>query len=133
MVKTDERQRIRDAMDRLLLGSPIRSSGALNVVTLAEEADVKRHYLTHKHTDLREEFYARVKAQGKVPESEIVLRSQLVELNTLTARLKEEKKSLEGEVAILRRMVNVLELEKARAETALNQVLDGRVTPIRGG
>jgi len=51
MPDTDQRQQIRDAMDRLLSGKPVRSDGALTVVALAEEADLKRHLLTHRHPD----------------------------------------------------------------------------------
>jgi len=46
------------AIERLLAGTPLRSSGALDIVTLAEEAGVKRNKLTHKHTDLKDLFYA---------------------------------------------------------------------------
>ncbi len=50
--RTAERKSIRAAIDRLLVGTPLRSDGALTVVSLAAEADVKRHVLTHRHTDL---------------------------------------------------------------------------------
>ena len=62
-----ERRLIRDAMARLLDGDPIRSDGKLTVKSLAAEAGLKRWYLTHKHTDLRDEFYDRVRAQGTTP------------------------------------------------------------------
>lgn len=51
---TAERDAIKAAAARLLVGTPVRSTGALTVVALAEEADVKRHVLTHRHTDLKE-------------------------------------------------------------------------------
>ena len=54
-------------MDRLLTGQPLRTAGALTIVELAQEADVKRHLLTHRHTDLKDEFNARVRAQQHVP------------------------------------------------------------------
>jgi hypothetical protein len=49
-------------------------------VSLAVEADIKRHALTHKHTGLKDRFYARVKAQDSVPASETALREQNAEL-----------------------------------------------------
>ena len=66
----DERSEIEAAMDRLLNGTPLRSDGKLTIVSLAAEAGVKRHVLTHKHTDLKDLFNARVKAQHSVPASE---------------------------------------------------------------
>jgi hypothetical protein len=77
MTTDRERGQIHAAMDRLLAGTPLRSDGALTVVSLAVEADVKRHVLTHRNTDLKDEFYARVRAQGRVPASEQELRDEL--------------------------------------------------------
>ena len=63
MTTSHERDQIRAAMTRLLEGTPARSDGALTVIALAAEADLKRHVLTHRHTDLKDEFYARVRAR----------------------------------------------------------------------
>jgi hypothetical protein len=63
----DERAAIEAAMNWLLDGIPLRSDGRLTIVSLAAEAGVKRHVLTHKHPDLKDRFYARVKAQDSVP------------------------------------------------------------------
>jgi chromosome segregation ATPase len=76
----DERREIQAAMDRLLNGTPLRSDGKLTIVSLAAEAGVKRHALTHKHTDLKDQFNARAKAQHSVPASETALREQIEEL-----------------------------------------------------
>ena len=59
-----ERERIRAAMDRILAGSPERSNGELTVVALAIEADVPPNALTQRHTDLKNEFYLRIKGVG---------------------------------------------------------------------
>jgi hypothetical protein len=72
----DERAEIQAAMGRLLDGTPLRPDGKLTIVSLAAEAGVKRYVLTHKHTDLKDLFYARIKAQQSVPASEIALREQ---------------------------------------------------------
>ena len=53
------RQQILAAMDRLLAGEPLRSSGRLSVSQLAVEAGVGRWHLTHQHVDLKELFQAR--------------------------------------------------------------------------
>ena len=58
-----ERAAIQAAADRLLAGTPLRSTGELTVVQLAAEASVKRWLLTHKHRDLTEQFQARAKAR----------------------------------------------------------------------
>ncbi|MDP7739647.1 MULTISPECIES: hypothetical protein [Mycobacterium] len=55
-----QRQQIRDAMDRLIAGTAVHSDGKLTIKSLAEEAPVKRWVLTHRHTDLQDEFRARI-------------------------------------------------------------------------
>lgn len=57
MTNEHEREATTAAIRRLLAGTPLRSSGALDIVTLAEEAGVKRNTLTHKHTDLKDLRY----------------------------------------------------------------------------
>ncbi|NIY69385.1 hypothetical protein [Streptomyces malaysiensis] len=54
---------ITDAMVRLLIGAPLHSDGKLTVVSLAAEAGLRRNKLTHKHTGLKDLFYALVKAR----------------------------------------------------------------------
>jgi hypothetical protein len=49
----DERAAITAAMARLFAGTPTRSSGNLDILTLAKEAGPKRNKLTHRHTDLK--------------------------------------------------------------------------------
>lgn len=76
-----EREAISEALARLFAGAPIRSSGNLDILTLAEEAGLKRNKLTHKHTDLRDAFYAERARREGVSEREIKLREQITELN----------------------------------------------------
>ena len=59
----DEATALTQAMARLLLGAPLRSDGKLTVKTLAEEAGLKRNKLTHKHTGLKDLFYALVNSR----------------------------------------------------------------------
>ncbi|MFE7352476.1 hypothetical protein ACFU8Q_04570 [Streptomyces sp. NPDC057543] len=106
-----ERENIRAAMDRLLAGTPLRSDGALTVLALAVEADVKRHVLTHRHTDLKDEFYARVRAQGQVPDSERKLREELRKTKERLAEVIKENKRQQAEIEMFARVVNVLTVE----------------------
>ena len=82
----DEREAITEAMRRLFAGTPIRSSGNLDIVTLAEEAGLRRNKLTHKHTDLRDAFYAERAKRAGVSEREIKLQEQVAELLTAPQR-----------------------------------------------
>ncbi|MGW6262491.1 hypothetical protein [Streptomyces sp. NPDC055085] len=106
-----ERENIRAAMDRLLAGTPLRSDGALTVLALATEADVKRHVLTHRRTDLKDEFYARVRAQGHVPDSERKLREELTKTKERLAEVIAENKRQQAEIDMFARVVNVLTME----------------------
>lgn len=51
-----QRAAILAAADRLLTGTPDRSTGNLSVIQLAIEADVKYWVVAQKHTDLRDHF-----------------------------------------------------------------------------
>ena len=127
----DERRAIRDAMDRLFAGKALYSDGKLTVKSLAVEARVKRWVLTHKHTDLKDEFYARIAAQGSVPDAIRVLHEQISELKK---DRKQDRADLREAVATTKhfaRVVQVLTLENAQLEARLNGEAP-RVTPMRG-
>ncbi|MDX3410596.1 hypothetical protein PV708_30990 [Streptomyces sp. ME02-6977A] len=128
--RTAERAGIRAAMDRLLAGTPLRSDGALTVLSLAAEADVKRHVLTHRHTDLKDEFYARVRAQGQVPDSERKLRQELEKTKERLVEVLEENKQLKAEAEAFARIINVLELENDQLKG--KQGRTNTVIPIAG-
>ncbi|GAA0895061.1 MULTISPECIES: hypothetical protein [Streptomyces violaceusniger group] len=109
----DERSRIRTAMDRLLAGQPTCSNGSLTVVALAAEAGVHRMALQKRHADLKEEFYARVRAEThQTPEVEKRLRKEVVRLKEALkdsraaeaeSRHRAEQMALAAAVLILRR------------------------------
>ncbi|MDT0484084.1 MULTISPECIES: hypothetical protein [Streptomyces] len=111
MSPDNERETIRAAMDRLLAGTPLRSDGALTVLALAAEADVKRHVLTHRHTDLKDEFYAKVRAQRHVPDSERKLREELRKTKERLAEVIAENTRQQAEIETFARVVNVLTIE----------------------
>lgn len=99
---TDERTRIRAAMDRLLAGRPTASDGALTVVALAAEAGVHRMALQKRHADLKAEFYERVRTETKQPpESEQRLRRAVSDLKETVAAQKAEITALRHQVTQL--------------------------------
>ncbi|WP_221936652.1 hypothetical protein [Skermania sp. ID1734] len=128
----NHRAEIRAAMDRLLAGTPLRSDGALTIVSLAAEADIKRHLLTHRHTDLKDEFYARVRAQHHIPASEQQLRTELQALKTKLARVNRSNAELRETIEAFARIINVLTTENTQLTHRLHQDTHS-VTPLRRG
>jgi hypothetical protein len=53
---------------------PSSPTEPLTIVALAVEAGVPRNALTQRHTDLKNEFYDKVRARGGTPDSEQRLR-----------------------------------------------------------
>ena len=107
-----ERQIIRDAMKRLLDGDPIWSlEGKLTVKSLAVEANVKRWLLTLKHTDLKDEFYERVRLQNATPTAvrELLARISLMEKDQ--ALIREALRDAREKNGVLARALAVLALE----------------------
>ncbi|GAB2460330.1 hypothetical protein [Streptomyces incanus] len=103
----DERARIREAIDRLLAGTPTASDGSLTVKALAIEAGVHRMALMKRHVDLKNHFYERVRSEtSQIPESERKLR----ETNT---RLRQMVKDQNAEIEELRQQVTLLTLASA--------------------
>ena len=131
-----ERDRIRAVMDRILDGTPERSNGALTVVALAIEAGVPGNALTQRHTDLKDEFYQRIKERGADNADEARLRATIARLRKTIASKNKELAQLRADVLALVRPVNqlTLELQETRAEvTAPGNVtrLDSRRVPAR--
>jgi hypothetical protein len=115
----DERDRIRAAMDRILAGAPRHSNGALTIVALALEAEVPRNALTQRHTDLKNEFYERIKDRGHTLEVEARLRATIAKLNKTIASKNIELTRLRADVPALVRALNQLTLENQNLRTAL--------------
>lgn len=105
------RRTIRDAMTRLVGGHPIRSDGKLTVKSLAEEAGIKRWVLTHKHTDLQDEFRAMADGVGGEPDVVLRLREQIAEQDGVIARQRVEIHELTTDRNQLERIVNILSIE----------------------
>jgi chromosome segregation ATPase len=129
----DERAEIQAAMGRLLDGTPLRSDGKLTIVSLAAEAGVKRHVLTHKHTDLKDLFYARIKAQQSVPAGEIALRGQNDELRRKLDDMRAERDECKQAADALARALNVLTAENDKLRRQISRIsspaMPARLTP----
>ena len=106
-----ERAQIRAAMDRILAGAPERSNGALTIVALAIEAGVPRNALTQRHTDLKNEFYQRIREAGADNGDEARLRATIARLRQTIASKNKELAQLRADVPALVRAVHQLTLE----------------------
>ncbi|GGP61865.1 hypothetical protein GCM10010287_51820 [Streptomyces variabilis] len=126
-----EIQMITDAMVRLLVGAPLRSDGKLTIKTLAEEAGLRRNKLTHKHTGLKDLFYALVKAQQGPPrpftdkEREVSDKQK----KDLT-RVRAERDGLRTKIQQMARIIHVLEVENHHLRESAGT--DGIVRVMRG-
>jgi len=112
-----ERDAIQAAIQRLLAGTPSRSTGALTVLQLAAEAGVKRWVLTHKHPDLRKAFEDQRQAANGVPAAYQHLHGQIADLEAANARLRADNAELAERVdtyaQVIRELTATLEAERA--------------------
>jgi uncharacterized coiled-coil DUF342 family protein len=117
----NERAEIEAAMGRLLEGIPLRSDGKLTIVALATEAGLKRHVLTHKHTDLRDRFNAKVKAQHAVPAVDAAVREEITGLCGKLDELRRERDEYKHAAEALARALNVLASENDTLRSQLSR------------
>jgi len=115
----DERARIREAMQRIFDGTAHSSTGALTIVALAQEAGVPRNALTQRHTDLRNQFYQRVKERGATPDVEVRLREQVAKLKKTVANKDKELTRLRADVPALVRVINQITAENTELRETL--------------
>jgi len=123
--RTAERNAIEAAMQRLLAGTPTRSTGALTVVQLAAEAGVKRWVLTHKHPDLRKEFEAARESVNGIPAAFQTLQAKVDDLEVANKRLREHNNELTERNEIYAQVIHALTSELAefrRAQTLPSNV-----------
>ncbi|WP_327071997.1 hypothetical protein [Kitasatospora sp. NBC_01302] len=113
-----ETHAITDAMIRLLAGVPLHSDGQLTVKSLAEEAQLKRHKLTHKHTGLKDLFYALVRSQDHRPRIAQRLKEDNEQLRGQLASLRDERRELKERLATFARVIHVLEVENDQLRQA---------------
>jgi hypothetical protein len=113
-----EIQAITDAMIRLLVGIPLRSDGQLTIKSLAEEARLRRNKLTHKHTGLKDLFYALLHAQHGRPKLADELTKQNDQLRAKLSKVSAERDTLQAQVKHLARVIHVLEVENHQIREA---------------
>lgn len=107
------RKKIVAAMDRLIAGKPLRSTGRLNVSQLAIEAGVPRWHLTHQHVDLKETFQTRVQAEGKTPAPFRGAAAAFDDLQEAHRALQARCAELEGRIKLYANVIQVLTTESA--------------------
>jgi AcrR family transcriptional regulator len=127
----DERDRIRDAMTRIVNGTPEHSTGALTIVALAQEAGVPRNALTQRHTDLKNDFYQHVQQRGGPSELETRLRETIAKIKATIQNKNRELNQLRADVPALIRVVNQLSLENHQLREQLTATDAGKITAIR--
>lgn len=98
-------------MDRLIDGKPLYSDGKLTIKSLAEEARVKRWVLTHRHTDLQDEFRARLASTNAEPPILRALREEKADALERVKRLTADVTALTATIHQLERIIHVLALE----------------------
>lgn len=118
------RRKILAAMDRLISGKPLRSSGRLNVSQLALEAGIARWHLTHQHIDLKERFQAEVKSATAAKRQSNSASTELEDLKTKLAAVQQYCRELELKVALYANVIQTLSLEKSSAEKGARKVTE---------
>jgi hypothetical protein len=126
-----EIEAITDAMIRLLVGTPLRSDGQLTIKSLAQEADLKRNKLTHKHTGLKDLFYALVRMQDARPKVVDDLKRKNDELQHQLTRLRAEHNQLRTDFQQLVRVLHVLEAENQQLRQSAGSDGVVRVLPVQ--
>jgi hypothetical protein len=123
------RRAIRDAMDRLVAGKALHSDGKLTVKSLAEEARVKRWHLTHRHTDLQDEFRARIANTSVEPPAVRAMQEEKVEATKKVRALTTDVTALTATIHQLERIIQVLALENQQLRSGGPDLR--KVVPLR--
>lgn len=116
-------------MDRLIDGKTLYSDGKLTIKSLAEEARVKRWLLTHRHTDLQEEFRARIANTEVEPPAIRALQEQKAQVAKKAKALAADVTALTATIHQLERIIQVLALENH--ELRSGGASQHKVVPLR--
>lgn len=119
------RKAILEAMLRIIEERPLQVQvGAHSVVALAQEAQIKRHWLTQRHTDLKDRFifiknnYLEPPTPVDEDERQAALLQQISELETRLAAVIEERNKWKASAQLFIRSMNVQEVDlAAKAQT----------------
>lgn len=107
---------IMEAMMRVLSGQPnLAKPGDLTITAVATEAQLKRHHLTHKHTDLKDLFY-RLRDQHGSPASEqkAAAAAEVAALKKKLAEAREDARKWKSTAHTFARAINVLTIENTQ-------------------
>ena len=118
------------AADRLLTGTPRRSTGNLSVVQLAIEADVKYWVVAQRHIDLRDHFQQLARAAGNTPAAFRKTIDVHDQLKAELDRLRQHCEGLEQIVSTYATVINELALENEALREQIGQPTSS-VTPFR--
>jgi len=125
-----ERDAIQAAIRRLLNGTPIRSSGHLTIIALAQEAGLRRNKLTHKHLDLRDQFRAEVARHDGVSQREIELRDEIAQLTARMVNIKQERDDYRTTSEIFARSMHVLTIENENLRKEITKTRSATIVPM---
>lgn len=107
------RKKIVAAMDRLMAGKPLRSTGRLNVSQLAVEAGIARWHLTHQHIDLKEMFQAHIRNEGTTPAPYRGTAAAFDDLQQAHRALQAHCTELEQKITLYANVIQLLTTERA--------------------
>ncbi|MGP3913024.1 hypothetical protein [Nonomuraea sp. 10N515B] len=124
-----ERNAIIAAIQRML-ADPQRSVEDLTVVALAAESGLKRNKLTHKHKDLKDQFYAEVKARQGVSDRELRLQEEIATLKERVTDLREARDNYRTASEIFARAINVLTAENDNLRKELTKQRSSKVATL---
>jgi hypothetical protein len=126
-----QRVAILTAADRLLAGTPTRSTGNLSVVQLAIEADVKYWIVAQKHTDLRDHFQQLTVHARQTASAVRDNHDGFSRLRQEHAKLKAQCAGLEQLIQTYARVINELALENESLRQQTTNAPAPTVTPLR--
>jgi hypothetical protein len=108
--------RLLAAMVRVLSGRPtVATPGDLTITAVALEAQLKRHHLTHKHTDVKDLFYQlRDNHANPVIQQAADAAAEVAELKKKLARAQDDTRKWRSTAHTFARAINVLTLENDR-------------------
>jgi hypothetical protein len=118
------------AMVRILSGRPSTArAGDLTITAVAVESGLKRHYLTHRHPELKDLFYQlRDHHHNPVKTDAAQLKSDIEDLRRRLGDANDQRRKWKATAETFARAIQVLTLENDRLRQ--NQPAGGRVTTI---
>jgi len=128
------RTAVQAAADRLLAGTPLRSTtGKLTPTELVIESRLRRDVVYSGHKSAVEAFQARAKARNFTPVVAQQLADETARLGEQLAKVKAELVDERAAGSVLRRLVAELSLELDQARHELTAASAVARLPVRGG